>query len=94
MGFNIGLMQMKILLIHHEIPYPIRSGWDKTIYNLIKILGTVHEVTLIAPVFRNTDPKAIEHIRAMCAQLITVSLDTPSTGRPASRWLYFRAFFL
>jgi glycosyltransferase involved in cell wall biosynthesis len=75
---------MKILLVHHEIPYPIRSGWDKMTYNLIRMLRMSHEVSLIAPVFKNTDPEDVEHLASICDHLIAVPVNSESENGFAS----------
>ncbi len=72
---------MKILLIHHELPYPLRSGWDKLTYNLLKILGAVHQVTLIVPVGADTNPDSINRVSELCHKLITVPISNHDISR-------------
>ena len=81
---------MKILLVHHEIPYPFRSGWDRVTYNLIRMLQTIHEVTLIAPVFEDTDPAAVEHMAGVCNHLVVVPVRSKPKGWLAARMTTLR----
>jgi glycosyltransferase involved in cell wall biosynthesis len=81
---------MKILLVHHELPYPIRSGWDKMVINLIRMLRTSHEVTLIVPVFRDTEKIAMEHMASICDHLVTVPVSSNHSGILVDRKGYIR----
>ncbi len=79
---------MKILLIHHRIPYPLYSGMDKIRYNLIRTLKKEHHVTLIAPVDEYTSPEAADHIRGLCDELITVPVKNRILATQKSRLLW------
>jgi len=64
---------MKILFIHHRLPYPLHSGMDKITWNLIKILSISHEITLVVPVdYRFTPPEHIEKMQSLGSKLIVV----------------------
>lgn len=80
---------MKILLIHHRIPYPLNSGMDKVRYNLIRSLSLEHQVTLIAPVDEYTEQGAIEHMRKQCHELIAVPIKNRINSIQKSRLLHF-----
>lgn len=79
---------MKILLIHHRIPYPLYSGMDKIRYNLIRTLKKEHHVTLIAPVDEYTSPEAVSHVRGLCDELITVPVKNRILAVKKSRLLW------
>lgn len=79
---------MKILLIHHRIPYPLNSGMDKIRYNLIRSLSLEHQVTLIAPVDEYTEKGAIEHMRNQCHELIAVPVKNRINTIQKSRLLH------
>ena len=63
---------MRILLVHHRIPFPLRSGMDKVVHGLLRTLSLAHRVTLVVPVFGDTSPEGIERTRELCSLLITV----------------------
>jgi len=64
---------MKILMVSSYLPYPLYSGGQVRLYNLIKNLSEKHDITLICEK-RNTqtkeDVKAVEDI---CHKVITVN---------------------
>ncbi len=86
---------MRLLLVHHRLPYPLHSGMDKLRYNLIKTLNLVHDVTLIVPV-PETDPspgEAIDRVKGICRELITVPVNGFSSQKvrlsSLKRWFSF-----
>lgn len=83
---------MKILLIHHKIPYPFRSGWDKTIFNLIRTLSKFHQITFIAPAVEGKNADDIEHVRKLCHSLICVPVKNPSSSKIKNKLLYLWRF--
>lgn len=83
---------MKLLLIHHRMPYPLRSGMDKVTYNLIRIMCEAHDVTLVIPVDHYTDPAAIRHVGGICRGLTPVHVARHALTmqkRHLSYWLRF-----
>lgn len=76
---------MKILLIHHRLPFPLDSGMDKLRYNLISILSKRYDVSLAVPINKNTKPEWIEHIRSCVDELIAVPVNKTTRKNV---WLY------
>src|ERR1700691_1264241 len=63
---------MKILMISSYLPYPLFSGGQVRLYNLIRELSGKHEITLICekrPYQTRQDIAAVEKI---CKEVITV----------------------
>lgn len=90
---------MKILLIHHRLPYPLLSGMDKATWNLIKILSTAHEITFIVPVdFRHSTHEEIEQVRGICRRLVVVPVINRAKFVKKWQfwywWRFLRLFFL
>lgn len=81
---------MKILLIHHRIPFPLHSGMDKVRYNLIRILASRYEVSLIAPIDGNTNEDDIKHVSDIVHELITLPVENMIQRINRSRLLYLR----
>ena len=79
---------MNILLVFHRIPYPLRSGYDKVVYNLIRTLSLAHRVTLLAPMDENTGREAVAHMRSLCHELVTVPVKNRTAHIQRSKWLY------
>lgn len=73
---------LKILFIHHRVPYPLRSGMDKARYGLLRSLGTKHDVTLVVPTNGNSaSEEAVNHLRNICHSVVPVQLaQTPDTS--------------
>ena len=63
---------MKILLIHHRMPYPLESGMDKVRFNLIRALAEKHKVFLIFPYDKNLDNVIPEILASICFRIIKV----------------------
>lgn len=89
---------MRILFIHHRMPYPIRSGKDKVGYGLVRALSLEHQVTLIAPVDEHANPEGIEFLRGQVDKLVPVPVRNRADEIRKSRFLYlwrlFRLVFL
>jgi len=86
---------MKILLIHHRLPYPLLSGMDKVTYNLIRVLNLKHEVTLVLPVNKNTVDENIKHISNICHKFVGVPVNKPNLpGEKYSFRYWWRLFRL
>jgi len=63
---------MKILMVSSYLPYPLIDGGKIRLYNLLKILGENHEITLICETRPNQTLKDIEEISKICKKVITV----------------------
>lgn len=63
---------MKILLISSYLPYPLFSGGQVRLYNLIKELSAKHEITLICEKRSHQTQKDIAEIEKICKKVITV----------------------
>lgn len=63
---------MKILLVSSYLPYPLIDGGKIRLYNLIKLLGENHEITLICEKRSNQTQKDIDEVSKICKKLITV----------------------
>jgi len=64
---------MKILMISSYLPYPLHSGGQVRLFNLVKELSGKHEITLIC---ENRDHQTIEDVKAVekiCKKVITVA---------------------
>jgi glycosyltransferase involved in cell wall biosynthesis len=63
---------MKILLISSYLPYPLYSGGQVRLYNLIKELSQKHEITLICERRPNETDSDVEEAAKICKEVITV----------------------
>lgn len=63
---------MKLLLIHHRMPYPLHSGMDKARFNLIKTLNPEHDVTLLFPFDSSQRLVIPEELIGICKTIIPV----------------------
>lgn len=64
---------MKILLVSSFFPYPLFSGGQVRLYNLLRHLGKIHQITLVCETRRNLTQKEREEIRKYCQKIITVN---------------------
>ena len=71
-GFN-KIKNMKILLISSYLPYPLFSGGQIRLYNLLKELSRNHSVTLICEKRENQTDADIKEIEKICKKVITVN---------------------
>lgn len=62
---------MKILLVSSYLPYPLYSGGQVRLYNLIKELSNKHEITLICE-RRDESDDDLSEVEKICKQVITV----------------------
>lgn len=67
---------MKILLISSYLPYPLFSGGQVRLYNLIKELSGQHEITLICEKRPHQTNEDIKEIEKICKKVITVDRRT------------------
>src|SRR5664279_744412 len=64
---------MKILVISSYLPFPLFSGGQVRLYNLIKELSAKHEITLICERRPNQTSDDIAEVEKICKKVITVS---------------------
>lgn len=64
---------MKILLISSYLPYPLFSGGQIRLYNLLKELSRNHRVTLICEKRGNQTESDVKEIEKICKKVITVN---------------------
>jgi polysaccharide biosynthesis protein PslH len=63
---------MKILMISSYLPYPLFSGGQVRLYNLIKELSPKHEITLICEKRSHQTQNDINEVEKICKEVITV----------------------
>lgn len=62
---------MKILIISSYLPYPLYSGGQVRLYNLIKELSVNHEITLICEKRIHQTQDDIDELRKICSEVKT-----------------------
>ncbi len=65
---------MKILFLSQLIPYPLDAGPKMRSYYVLKQLCLSHQVTLLAFSRDNDRQKNIDHLRSICAEVITIPI--------------------
>src|SRR6266404_6039929 len=63
---------MKILIISSYLPYPLYSGGQVRLYNIIKELSHKHEITLICEKRPYQTAQDIAEVKKICKDVITV----------------------
>lgn len=63
---------MKILMVSSYLPFPLYSGGQVRLFNLIKDLSKTHEITLICEKRANQTEEDIKEVEKICAKVITV----------------------
>ncbi|HWY79476.1 MAG TPA: glycosyltransferase family 4 protein [Candidatus Sulfotelmatobacter sp.] len=63
---------MKVLIISSYLPYPLFSGGQVRLYNLIKELSAKHEITLICEKRAHQTNSDITEVKKICKHVITV----------------------
>ena len=63
---------MKILMVSSYLPYPLYSGGQIRLYNLLKNLSRDHEITLICEKRANQTQEDIEEVKKICKRVITI----------------------
>ncbi len=63
---------MKILLVSSYLPYPLFSGGQVRLYNLIKELSGKHEITLICEKRSHQTESDVLEVKKICKDVITV----------------------
>lgn len=79
---------MKILLIHHRLPYPLVSGTDKVTYGLIRTLAKDHQVTLLVPMDNEVSAEHIRQVEKICTRVIPVLVSNQSKRIGNSKYLF------
>ncbi len=64
---------MKILIISSYLPYPLFSGGQVRLYNLIKELSGKHEITLICEKRPHQTEDDIREVEKICKKVVTVA---------------------
>lgn len=63
---------MKILFVSAVLPYPLHSGGQVRIYNLLRLLSKTHSITLCAFTRSDTEQKYVSSL-SFCKKVITVN---------------------
>ncbi|HVF69613.1 MAG TPA: glycosyltransferase family 4 protein [Xanthomonadales bacterium] len=63
---------MKILMVSSFLPYPLYSGGQIRLYNLIKELSSKHEITLICEKRQSQSEQDVREVEKICKKVITV----------------------
>ncbi len=63
---------MKILMISSYLPYPLHSGGQVRLYNLIKELSGKHEITLVCERRPHQTSEDIKEVEKICKKVVTV----------------------
>ena len=63
---------MKILIVSSYLPYPLKSGGEIRLYNLIKNISEKHEITLICEMRDYQTKEDIVEVKQFCKKVITV----------------------
>jgi len=64
---------MKILMISSYLPYPLHSGGQIRLYNLIKELAKNHEITLICEKRMHQTIEDVQEMEKICKKVVTVN---------------------
>src|SRR6266480_4515485 len=63
---------MKILLVSSYLPYPLFSGGNVRLYNVIKELSVNHSITLLCEIRDYQTQEDIKEVAKFCTEVITV----------------------
>ncbi len=63
---------MNILMLSSYLPYPLLSGGQVRLYNLIKELSKRHEITLICEIRPTQTERDIHEMQKNCSKVITI----------------------
>lgn len=63
---------MKILIVSSYLPYPLHSGGQIRLYNLIKELANNHEITLVCEKRPHQTLEDIQEMEKICKKVVTV----------------------
>ena len=81
-------MSPKLLFLTPDLPYPPHQGAAIRTFNLIKNLGSTHEIHLLSFVQGNHESPRIEALRQYCTSVETVPYPHRSTWRRAASVLF------
>ena len=62
---------MKILIVSSYLPFPLTNGGHIRLFNLIKQLSMMHEITLVCEMRQSQTKEDISEIKKYCKQVIT-----------------------
>jgi glycosyltransferase involved in cell wall biosynthesis len=68
---------IRILVITDYLPYPQASGDTIRVYNLIRRLGAVHELSLLALFAEQDAEDSINHLRGFCRRVEVINHEWP-----------------
>ena len=63
---------MKILIVSSYLPFPLRSGGEIRLFNLIKHISENHEITLICEKRDHQTKEDVAEVEKICKKVITV----------------------
>ncbi len=63
---------MNILMLSSYLPFPLLSGGQVRLYNLIKELSSQHDITLVCEIRPNQTEKDIHAIQKICKKVIVI----------------------
>lgn len=63
---------MKILVVSSYLPYPLYSGGQVRLYNLLKELSVRHEIVLVCESRPNETDSDVKEVEKICREVITV----------------------
>src|SRR5579883_2960949 len=63
---------MKILLVSSYLPYPLFSGGNVRLYNLIKEIADKHEITLVCEKRKHQTQQDIDAVKKYCKEVFVV----------------------
>ena len=63
---------MKILVVSSYLPFPLLSGGNIRLYNLLKLLSKKHKITLICEKRPNQTENDVKEVEKICEKVITV----------------------
>lgn len=63
---------MKILMVSSYLPYPLLNGGNIRLYNLLKYLSKLHEITLVCEKREYQSQSDIDEVGKVCKKVITV----------------------
>jgi glycosyltransferase involved in cell wall biosynthesis len=63
---------MKILMVSSYLPFPLKSGGEIRLYNLIKNMAEKHDITLICEKRDYQTNEDVSEVRKICKKVVTV----------------------
>jgi len=64
---------MKILMVSSYLPFPLKSGGEIRLYNLIKNMAEKHDITLICEKRDYQTNEDVSEVRKICKKVVTVT---------------------